>query len=147
MIDSGFIATAAVELGDYIHIAPYTTATGGSKATLKLGNFCGISTGSRLVCATDDFSDGSGFLGPTVPDKYRANLTFAPIVFEDFAVIGTNVVVLPGVTLGEGSLVGANSLVTKDTKPWTLYHGNPAKPIKKIPNETILRYAAEMGYR
>ena len=43
------------------------------------------------------------------------------------AFLGTNVVVLPGVTIGEGAVVGANSLVTKDLKPWTVYKGSPAR--------------------
>jgi dTDP-4-amino-4,6-dideoxy-D-glucose acyltransferase len=53
---------------------------------------------------------------------------------------------MPGVTLAEGSVVGSNSVLTKDTEPWTIYVGNPAKPIKIRDNETILQYAKELGY-
>jgi carbonic anhydrase/acetyltransferase-like protein (isoleucine patch superfamily) len=40
-------------------------------------------------------------------------------------------IVLPGVTIGEGAVVGAGSVVTKDVEPWTVVGGNPAKFIKK----------------
>jgi galactoside O-acetyltransferase len=49
-------------------------------------------------------------------------------------------VVLPGVTLGEGSVIGANSVVTKDTEPWKIYVGSPAKPIKDRERGNIEEY-------
>ena len=55
-------------------------------------------------------------------------------------------VVLPGITLGIGSSVGAGAVVTKDTEPWTLYVGVPAKPIKKLPKEKMLSDAKALGY-
>jgi acetyltransferase-like isoleucine patch superfamily enzyme len=51
----------------------------------------------------------------------------APIVFAPKALIGSFVTVLPGVTIGEGSLVAAGSVVTKDIPPHSLAGGNPAK--------------------
>lgn len=46
--------------------------------------------------------------------------------------LGVNVVVLPGVTIGEGSIIGAGSVVTKDVPPYTIAAGNPAKVLKTI---------------
>jgi acetyltransferase-like isoleucine patch superfamily enzyme len=48
---------------------------------------------------------------------------------------------MPGVTLAEGSILGANSLLTKDTEPWTIYVGIPAKPVKIRNKEKIIKYA------
>jgi chloramphenicol O-acetyltransferase type B len=45
------------------------------------------------------------------------------------------VVILPGITVGEGAVVGANSLVTKDVEPWTIVAGQPAKLIRRIENK------------
>ena len=67
-------------------------------------------------------------------------------VFEDFATLGVQCSVLPGVTLREGTIVGANSLITSDTEPWTIYGGSPAKPIGKRDSEKALQYAKELGY-
>lgn len=46
--------------------------------------------------------------------------------------IGMRTVIMPGVTIGEGAVVGANSTVTKDIPPYTIAVGNPAKVIKEI---------------
>ena len=54
---------------------------------------------------------------------------------------------MPNVVLAEGSVVGANSVITKDTEPWTVYVGSPAKPIKKRNKESILEPASKMGYK
>ena len=55
-----------------------------------------------------------------------------PIVIEDKVWIGINSTVLPGVRIGYGSIIGANSVVTKDVPPMTIVAGNPARVIKKI---------------
>jgi acetyltransferase-like isoleucine patch superfamily enzyme len=86
-----------------------------------------------------------GLINPTIPEKYRT-VHKAPVIFEPMSGLGTNVVVMSGVTLGEGSVVGANSLVTKSTEPWTIYYGNPAKPVKARKKDVIMRYIAELGY-
>lgn len=57
-----------------------------------------------------------------------------PIIIEDNAWIGMNCIILKGVTIGEGAIVGAGSVVTKDVPAWTLVAGNPAKIIKQIPH-------------
>jgi acetyltransferase-like isoleucine patch superfamily enzyme len=58
----------------------------------------------------------------------------------------TNAVVMPGITMAEGSFLGANSLLKENTEPWTIYAGNPARPIRKRPREKCYEYAAKMGY-
>lgn len=55
----------------------------------------------------------------------------APIVIGDYAWIAAEVFVGPGVTIGEGAVVGARAAVFKDVDPWNVVGGNPAKYIKK----------------
>lgn len=55
-----------------------------------------------------------------------------PIVIEDKVWIGINSTILPGVKIGYGSIVGAQSVVTHDVPPMTIVAGNPARIIKKI---------------
>ncbi len=57
-----------------------------------------------------------------------------PIHIHDDAWIGMNCIILKGVTIGEGAIVGAGSVVTRDVPPWTLVAGNPAKVIKELPH-------------
>lgn len=144
-IDTGFYCTVAAHLGDYIHIGPYVTIIGGAKGNFHMGHFTTVAAGSRILCGTDEFL-GEGLVGSNVPDLYRDNVRHAPVVLERFAGVGTNAVILPGVTLGEGSVVGACSLVTKSTEPWTIYVGVPAKPLKARRSDKMISMAREMGY-
>ena len=59
------------------------------------------------------------------------DLIHAPIVIGSDAWIGARAIVLPGVTIGEGAVVAAGAVVTKDVEPWTVVGGNPAKFIMK----------------
>lgn len=145
-IDHGFYCTTKLEIGDYIHIAPYVTVIGGEKGFFKTGNFTSIAAGCRIICVSDSHL-GEGLIGPLIPNIYRDRLIAAPVIFETFAAIATNVVILPGVTLGEGSVIGACSLVTKSTKPWTVYYGIPAKAVKSRPKEKMIRFASQLGYK
>ncbi len=56
---------------------------------------------------------------------------------EEHANIGAGAIVLPGVTLAEGSVLGALSLIRRSTEPWTIYGGIPAKPIKERRRDVI----------
>lgn len=58
-----------------------------------------------------------------------------PIKVCSNAWIGMNCIILKGVTIGEGAIVGAGSVVTKDVPSWTIVGGNPARIIKEIPFE------------
>jgi len=60
-----------------------------------------------------------------------------PIKVCSNAWIGMNCIILKGVTIGEGAVVAAGSVVTKDVPAWTVVGGNPAKFIKKIPTDLI----------
>lgn len=143
-IDFGVYVTTALEVGDYCHIAPYVTIIGGPQGLLRLGHFCTIAAGSRVICGSDSHL-GLGLVGPTIPPGYEDELKIEPVIFENFASVGTNVVIMPGVRLAEGSVVGACSLVTKSTEPWTIYYGAPAKPQKRRPSHVMKQYAKELG--
>jgi len=60
-----------------------------------------------------------------------------PISIRHNVWIGFDCVVLPGVTIGEGSVVGARSVVTEDVPPYTIVAGNPARVIRKIENDEV----------
>ena len=61
----------------------------------------------------------------------KIHLVTAPIIIEDQAWIAADVFIGPGVTIGQGAVIGARSAVFKDVEPWTIVGGNPAKLIKK----------------
>jgi|tagenome__1003787_1003787.scaffolds.fasta_scaffold20661739_2 acetyltransferase-like isoleucine patch superfamily enzyme len=135
-IDGG----GGIAIGSHVHIASFASLVGGGRIVLE--DFVGIAGGSRLVSGSDRF-DGSGLTGPTIPDRWRS-VSRETIHVGRHAVLGTNVVVHPGVTIGAGTIVGSNSLVTRDLPPWTICVGTPAQPVRERPSETMLAYEAEL---
>jgi dTDP-4-amino-4,6-dideoxy-D-glucose acyltransferase len=145
-IDNGFYITTGADIGDHIHIAPYVTVIGGEKGFLRMGHFTNISTGGKIICGSDGFLGEGLISAPGIPEEYRDTLKIAPVHFEHFVNTGANITVLPGITLGEGSVIGASSLVTKDTEPWTIYIGCPARPVKMRKKEKMIEFAKRLGY-
>ena len=73
----------------------------------------------------------------TLPQEQR-NVVRGNTVIEKDAFIGANVVVHPNVRIGEGAIIGSNSLVLKDVEPWSVNVGSPCQKIGERP-----RIAAE----
>jgi acetyltransferase-like isoleucine patch superfamily enzyme len=65
--------------------------------------------------------------------KDWTHVKIAPVKISNKVWIGFNCIILKGVTIGEGAVVGAGSIVTKDVPPWTIVAGNPARVIREIP--------------
>ena len=145
-IDYGFYCTTKLEIGDYVHISPHVAVIGGKLSGLYVEDFCFISVGSKLVCGSELFF-GDGLIGPLIPEEYKDKQKIEPIRIKRFAGTLANSVVLPGVTMAEGSVLGGNSLLKKDTEPWTVYAGNPAKPIRSRDHRKAYEYAEKLGYR
>jgi len=66
------------------------------------------------------------------PDVYTG-IPYARVNISDDVWIGANAVILKGITIGEGVIIGAGSVVTKDVPPYTIVAGNPARIIREIP--------------
>jgi galactoside O-acetyltransferase len=96
-------------------------------ADLSFGEFSGTSQGVRIYTANDDYS-GRRMMGPMVPADLRGGQC-AAIRLERHTAVGAGSVIMPGCHLLEGTVLGALSLLTKPTEPWSVYHGNPARRV------------------
>lgn len=134
------IPGARAAIGSYVHVASFCSITGGGEFVLD--DFSGLSAGCRLITGSEDFT-GESLTNPTVPAEFR-NVTRSFVRIGRHAILGTNVVVMPGVSIGEGASVGANSLVNRDLEPWTINVGTPARAVKGRPRDAILRLEREL---
>ena len=144
-IDSFFYCTTRLKIGDYVHISSHVAVIGGKPTGLIVEDFCFISTGSKIICGSETFN-GNGLIGPLIPDEYKDTLKLEPVVLKRFSGMLANSIVMPGITMAEGSVLGANSLLKEDTEPWTVYAGSPARPIRKRSKDKAYEYAAKLGY-
>lgn len=97
--------TNLVEVEDHVHIA----------------NRC------LILCHQRDLNDYH------IGDDYaKLSYTKKKVIFKKGCLIGMNTMIMPGVTIGEGAIVGAGSLITKDIPAWTIATGRPAKVVKQI---------------
>jgi acetyltransferase-like isoleucine patch superfamily enzyme len=112
-----------VQINDYVHIT--------AMSNVIIGNDVLIASKVYISdCSHGSYSGNKFDSNPnTIPAERK--LFSKPVEIKDNAWLGEFVCVLPGVTIGKGTIVGANSVVTKDLPPYVIAVGAPAKPIKK----------------
>lgn len=91
---------------------------------LKIGSNSGIGPHTKIITT---FHEEEGI---RVPILFSC-LKEAAVIIEDDCDIGTGSVILPGITIGRGSQIGAGSVVTKDVEPYSVVAGVPARLLKK----------------
>lgn len=137
-----------ITLGDRVHIGGNTKIISvnsvkiGSDVTIAWGctiydhNSHSIYWNYRKNDTLQEISDLKN-TGDFVKNKNWENVDSRPIIVEDKVWIGFNVTILKGVKIGEGAVIGACSVVTKDVLPYTIVAGNPAKVVKKISDNNL----------
>ncbi len=126
-------------------------------ASIRIGDRCFIGGSTMLICS-DRIHVGDDVLiswGCTIVDhnshsivwkerrddvvrwmkgeKDWSGVPVSGVTIEDKVWLGFNVIVLKGLTIGEGAIVGAGSVVTRDVSPYTIVAGNPARLVREIP--------------
>jgi acetyltransferase-like isoleucine patch superfamily enzyme len=115
--------------GASLHIGDYFAMTGGticSAECITIGDH--VALGANSVVIDTDFH-------PLTTEARRIDSSAgktAPVVIENEVFIGMNCLILKGVTIGQGSVVGANSVVTRDVPPGYIVAGNPARVIRQL---------------
>lgn len=126
-VDDFCVLSGRISIGRNVHIAVFCNVAGGSEG-IVFEDFSGLAYGCHVMTQTDDYT-GRTLTNPTVPAKYKKE-TKRRVHIGRHCIVGTSSIIFPGVTLQEGTSVGAMSMVTKSTEPWTVYFGIPAKRLK-----------------
>ncbi|MBE6538717.1 MAG: CatB-related O-acetyltransferase [Ruminococcaceae bacterium] len=132
----------------YSSVGRYTYVSARSSVIFaEVGSFCSIAAGVGIgggahdltaVSTSPVFNKGRNIFG-----KNLGNIEFSPyktIKIGNDVWIGNRALILQGITIGDGAVVGAGSVVTKDVEPYTIVAGNPARVIRRrFDDETIER--------
>ncbi|MBP3819638.1 MAG: acyltransferase [Butyrivibrio sp.] len=133
-IDDFCILSGNIIIGDNVHIAAYSALYGGD-AGIRVSSFANISSRVCIYAISDDYS-GETMTNPTIPNIYK-KIQSKPVFVGKHVIIGSGSTVLPGVTLAEGTAIGAMSFCKVSTKSWKIYAGVPAKIIKDRKTDLI----------
>ena len=121
MTDSGH--PPVIRIGDGTVIQPYAHIA--AAQSVEIGKGALFASHVYISDHDHDYSD------PNDPVVSNARIMCAPVKIGDFAWLGERVVVLKGVTIGERSIIGAGSIVTKDIPPLSIAVGSPARVIRR----------------
>lgn len=135
-IDDFCFFSTSLQIGDYVHIGPHVSVIGGIGGTLIMNECSSIAAGARMIVRSDGLQ-GDGLSGP-VPTQFKDEIVGNTIELKKFSAVGSNAVVLPNSQIAEGSVISAGSVFGGDSEPWTVYFGNPARPIKERNSLKIL---------
>ncbi|MEA3349595.1 MAG: acyltransferase [Chloroflexota bacterium] len=136
-----FVNLYGCEIGDETKIGAFVEIQRGAKVgkRAKISSHTFICDG---VTIEDEVFIGHGvmFINDIYPRSSNpdgslqtdADWELVPTLVKKRASLGSNATILAGITIGEGAIVGAGSVVTKDVPPYTIVAGNPAKKIRKI---------------
>lgn len=146
---NSFFDFEKVKVGNYTYGPLNIMCWNDEKEHLSIGSFCSIASGVVFILGGNhNMNSISTF--PFRHFLYGDNseaFTKGEIIIGDDVWIGTNSIVLSGVTIGQGSVVAAGSVVTKSFPPYSVIGGNPAKLIKKRLSDNLIDEAVSLNYQ
>lgn len=129
-----------IEIGEYTYVGLGTRIWSGD--SVKVGNHVFLAHNVNITDTNSHQIDAGErkehYLRTIVNGRpfEKGSIETKPVVIEDHAWINFGVGILKGVRIGEGAIVGAQSLVTKDVPPYTLVAGNPARVIRELKGQS-----------
>ncbi|MCR8559722.1 CatB-related O-acetyltransferase [Mucilaginibacter sp. BJC16-A38] len=117
-----------VEVGNYTYGNLNVRTYGSDNEYLKIGHFVSIGTDTKFILGGNHPSDTLSTypFQQKIFGKQTLSYSKGPIVIEDDVWIGESVIILSGITIGQGAVVGTGSVVTKSVEPYSIVAGNPA---------------------
>lgn len=141
IIDDFTYISTALDMQGFNHISAGCKIIGGSGSTLIMHPFSTFSPNVVVAAGSDDYE--GGIATPLVDSKFKGNVQYGTVTIGRHSIVGSGSVILPNVTMHEGSAVGALSMVNKDLEEWQLYAGVPARKLKVRDKSKIRQYETE----
>ncbi len=126
-IDDFCILSGSIILHSNIHISAYCALYGSHN--IEILSYSGMSPRATVFSAMDDFS-GNHLINPMIDSKYT-NVQGGMVLIKEYVQIGAGSIIFPNLTIQQGTVVGALSMVNKTLDEWGIYAGIPVKRIKE----------------
>ncbi len=134
-IDDFCVISGKIKIGKFVHITPMCLLAGGQLG-IEIYDFCTFAYGTHIFTQSDDYS-GLTMTNSNIPKRYKNEL-ISKVIIHKHSIVGAGSIIMPNVTLAEGTSIGAMSLIRKSTEAWSIYVGNPAKKIKDRSKELLI---------
>ena len=146
IVDDYSYFSTRVKIGRCSHIASGCSIAGGKDRQFKMGNYCSLSSGVKIWCASNDFANDIVTIVPEGFKSVKDHPITGDVTIGDMCAIGSNAVIMPDNAIPEGAVVGALSFVPARFKfqPWSVYAGIPIRFIGKRNRKNVLRQAKEL---
>lgn len=157
VIDSKIDKTARIEHNTnirYSEIGRYSYVSAGSSVIYaKVGCFCSIASGVAIgggahnidaVSTSPLFNDGKNIFKRNF--GHSKFVPYKETIIGNDVWIGNRALILQGITVGDGAIIGAGSVVTKDVEPYTIVAGNPAREIRKRFDHKTIEQLCELKW-
>ncbi|MCK4358321.1 MAG: hypothetical protein KAW92_06200 [Candidatus Cloacimonetes bacterium] len=136
IIDDFTYISTHLKIHDNVHIASGCKIIGGRSSFVEMKEFSTLAPNVVLSAGSDDYI--GGIATPMIPLEFKGDVEIGKIIINKHCIVGSGSVVLPNVEIGQGSTVGALSLVKSDLRPWLVFAGIPVKQIKERNKDEIL---------
>lgn len=139
VIDDFSYFSTKLEVGKFCHIASNCTIAGGKDFKCTVGDYTSISSGVRVWCRSNDFTNDLVILETLGKDIGDKNIE-GDVIIGKMCGIGSNSVIMPNNNIPDGTVIGALSFVPSNFKfkQWSVYGGIPIKFIKKRNKKNVL---------
>jgi acetyltransferase-like isoleucine patch superfamily enzyme len=134
--EAPFAGAPRVSVGRHTYGTPNIPAFAGSEATVEIGSFCSIAANVTLLLggghnpewvSTWPIREVFG-----LPEQYEHHPVYkGPTVIGNDVWLGRDALIFDGITIGDGAIIGARAVVTKDVRPYAIVGGVPAREIRR----------------
>ena len=131
------IMSKTAKIGRRVHVAPRVFVSGGGE--LEVEDHVAIATNANIITSTELLKHGTRSSGPMTRADERQVIRGKVHIKRD-AFVGVNATLLPGVTMGEGSVAGVGAVLARDTEAWSVHM---APPPRRIPDRDPVKFPVD----
>lgn len=144
ILDDFCYVSTRLTIGRFTHVASGCSIAGGAARTCVIGDFCSLSSGVKVWCASDDFVND--LVCSPMGSHVKEHLIEGDVTIGRCCAIGANAVIMPGNNIPEGVSIGALSFVPAGFTfdPYWVYAGIPIRKVKLRNRENVERQAAAL---